>query len=128
MCSLLLYYAAPRFDPSWRPWVREDTESKGASRSTCRTEFDSSSGGADKYHRERGLGPFLGRKALGYPTAVGASCTRGAYPPASFCSTSFATRRAPVMACVVLETGPSASVFAKKTRSNGVRRSGCTLV
>ena len=59
MCSLLLYYAAPRFPLRLTGWEWEDVDSKGASRPTRRIAIRLSwSGGADVHHRERSFIPF----------------------------------------------------------------------
>src|ERR1700722_13004785 len=48
--------------------------------------------------------------------------------PASRASTSFTARCAARIPALVVDSGPSESVLAKKTRSRGWRTSGCTCV
>ena len=48
--------------------------------------------------------------------------------PAMRLSASFTARRAAIIALLVVDSGPSESVFAKNTRSIGCRASGCTFV
>src|SRR5271157_4477551 len=69
--------------------------------------------------------PFV-RTSPKFQSTVAACFGRGF--PARRLSASLTARRAAVMALLVVDSGPSESVLAKKTRSIGSRARGCTLV
>ncbi len=65
------------------------------------------------------------------PTLAAQNAARMGHPqgfPASRASTSLTARRAAAMALLVVDSGPSESVFAKKMRSMDLRTMGCTWV